>query len=411
MFRQRSRRSTFESLESRQLLAADITLKGDVLNIRGTNRHDVIDVQRVASGPDAGALQVTANNIQKLFNDNNTGLGTGTISQIVINGRRGSDEITIADNVYIPAVITGGRGSDVIRSGAGGDTIDGGRGNDTIVAGDGADSINGGRGSDYIEAGGANDTCVGGAGNDTILGNEDDDYIDGGKGDDQLDGLEGDDTCVGGSGNDLINGGRGKDELSGDAGNDELHGESGKDVLFGQLGNDILDGGDSDDHLDGGLGNDNVLGGAGNDQLKGGLGSDALDGQEGFNLLDNESESEILLNGLVTDLDREFFLNFAIGGPTSFAKYDLQNINGEVVEKLTVQARGLTGQSQFDLMVDGLAALQIPVDSNGDATIVYSTTPTGSEMPFPLSFPPVGTDTTVGGSGGLGGTITRKFVI
>ena len=447
MFRKRARRFTFEPLESRQLLAADISLKGDVLTIRGTNHNDLIDVARVASGPEAGMLQVSVNGQQKLFNDNPTGAGIGSISKIVIRGRDGNDQISIADNVYIPADITGNRGNDTIQGGAGNDLIRGGRGNDTLLGNDGSDSVDAGRGDDHIEAGAGADTCAGGAGNDTILGNEDADSIDGGRGDDQIDAGEGDDTCVGGVGNDLINGGDGKDTLNGDDGNDEIHGdraqdqcfggrgddmifggsqddlldggvgndnlygESGTDAVFGQLGDDHLDGGDNNDYLDGGLGNDNELGGAGDDELKGGLGNDALDGQEGNNLLDNEAETDILLNGVVVDLDREFFLNFASGGPDSFAKFDLQNKNGEVVEKLTVQAHGLIGQANFDLLVDGLAAVQVPVDSSGNASIVYSSAPTGSELPFPLSFPPIGNGTTVGGSNGLGGTIVRKWVL
>jgi Ca2+-binding RTX toxin-like protein len=411
MFRKRSRHFAFESLESRELLAADANLAGDVLNIRGTNRADVIDVQRLASGPDAGMVQVTLNGQQKLFSDNYTGSGIGSISQIAIRGRGGADQISIAGNIYIPAVITGNRGNDTIVSGAGNDMILGGRGSDTILGSDGVDSIDGGRGNDQIEAGGGSDTCVGGKGNDTILGNEDDDFLDGGRGRDLIEGGEGDDTCAGGVGNDFLNGGRGKDELNGDAGNDDLYGESGKDVLFGQLGNDRLDGGDSNDHLDGGLGNDNVLGGAGDDQLKGGLGIDALDGQEGLNLLDNELETEIVLNGLVVDLDREFLLDFAGAGPGSFAKFDLQNINGQVVEKLTVQAHGLAGQTSFDLLLDGQTAVQVPVDVNGDASVEYSSDPSGSQLAFPLNFPLLGSNSTVGGSSGLGGTVVRKFVI
>lgn len=446
MFRKRT--PAFESLESRQLLAADpIRLNGDVLNIRGTNRADILDVQRVASGPQAGMLQVTLNSEQKFFDDNNTGTGTGSISQIVVRGRNGNDEISIADNVHIPAVITGGRGNDSILSGAGNDIIRGGRGDDSILGNDGRDVIDGGRGADYIEAGEGADTCVGGSGNDTVFGNEDDDSIDGGRGDDYVEAGEGDDTCAGGSGNDFLNGGRGKDVLNGDAGNDEIHGErardecfggsgndaifggseddlvdggagndelwgeSGTDAIFGQLGNDLLEGGDNNDHLDGGLGNDNVMGGAGNDQLKGGLGDDTLDGQEGNNLLDNESESDILLNGIVADLDREFFLDFASGGPNSFAKFDLQNINGQVVEKLTVKANGFGGQADIDLVVDGLVAVQVPVDSNGDASVVYSSDPTGSELPFPLSFPPIGAGSTVGGDSQTSGTVVQKYVI
>src|SRR5262245_14279022 len=195
MFRKRARRPAFESLETRQLLAADsITLNGDVLHIRGTNRADFIDVQRVTSGPMTGMVQVTLNSEQKFFEYDYNGTGTGSITGVVINGRRGNDQISISDNVYFPAVINGGRGSDTIASGVGNDTIDGGRGNDTIVGSQGDDSILGGRGVDNIQAG------------------------------------EGNDTGAGGRGNDLLNGGDGDDALAGDAGNDEVQGEAGQDT-------------------------------------------------------------------------------------------------------------------------------------------------------------------------------------
>jgi Ca2+-binding RTX toxin-like protein len=410
MFRKRSRHCNFESLESRQLLAADISLKGDVLSIRGTGHADQIDIQRVASGADAGLLQVTVNGVQKLFNDNYTGSGIGTISKLAILGRGGSDHISIANDVYIPANIDGGGGNDTIQSGAGADIILGGGGIDTIFGNDGNDFIDGGSGNDQIEAGAGSDQCVGGKGNDNILGNEDDDFLDGGKGNDQLESGEGDDTCLGGKGNDFIYGGRGKDQLSGGVGNDQLHGETGQDVLFGELGSDVLDGGDSNDYLDGGLGNDNVLGGAGNDELKGGLGIDTLDGQDGNNLLDTDGEIDTLLNGIGVDLDREFYIDFATSAQASFAKFDIQNVNGQVVEKLTVEAHGLVGQSSFDLLIDGVA-VSVPVNSSGDASLAYSSEPVGAEMPFPLGAPPVKSGSTVGSSSGLQGTLLRRYVV
>jgi Ca2+-binding RTX toxin-like protein len=410
MFRNRSRSCAFESLETRRLMAADVKLNGDILNIRGTTHNDTIDVQRVASGPNSGMVQVTLNGKQTLFNDNFNG-STGSISRVVIRGRGGNDQISVAENVGFQAFITGGRGSDTISGGSGSDTIDGGRGSDNILGNDGDDSIIGGRGNDHIDAGGGNDNCTGSRGNDSLDGGDGKDTLNGDAGNDQIQGDKGQDQCFGGAGSDRVFGGSQDDLVDGGDGNDDLSGDSGKDVVFGQLGDDRLNGGDDNDHLDGGLGNDNVLGGAGDDQLKGGLGLDALDGQEGFNLLDNEPETEILLNGLVTDLDREFFLNFATGGPNSFAKFDLQNDHGQVVEKLTVQAHGLVGQSSFDLLVGGIAAVQVPVDSNGDAFVEYSSDPSGSQLPFPLSFPTLQGGPTIGASSGLAGTIVQKFVI
>ena len=75
---------------------------------------------------------------------------------------------------------------------------------------------------------------------------------------------------------------------------------------------------------------------------------------------------------------------------------------------------GLIGQTDFSLLVNGLPAIQIPVDANGDAFVEYSSDPTGTVLPFPLSFPLIGSSTALGGSsglGGLGGTVVRKFVI
>jgi Ca2+-binding RTX toxin-like protein len=411
MFSKRTRRPAFESLELRQLLAADIVLNGDVLTIHGTNRNDVIDVGRVDTGPDAGMLQVSMNGKQKLFNDNYTGTGNGSISKIVVLGRSGNDQISFANNVYIPALIIGGRGNDSILGGGGNDMISGGRGNDTILGNEGDDSVDGGRGDDHIDTGEGADTCTGGRGNDSLNGGRGKDTLTGDVGNDEIHGDRGQDECFGGKGDDRIFGGDQDDLIDGGVGNDDLSGEAGTDAIFGQLGNDHLDGGDNNDHLDGGLGNDQLLGGTGDDQLKGGLGSDTLDGQEGNNLLDNEPATDILLNGVVADLDREFYLNFATGGPGSFAQFDLQNINGQVVEKLTVQAHGLIGQTDFDLLVNGLAAAHVPVDSSGDASIVYSSDPTGSELPFPLSATPIGAGTTVAGSNGLGGTVVRNYVI
>src|SRR3954451_771970 len=63
MFRKPNRNLAFESLETRQLLAADIALNGDVLTIHGTSHNDQIDVERV----DSGMLQVSMNGKQKLF--------------------------------------------------------------------------------------------------------------------------------------------------------------------------------------------------------------------------------------------------------------------------------------------------------------------------------------------------------
>jgi Ca2+-binding RTX toxin-like protein len=448
MVSKRKRSLAFESLESRKLLSANsMTLSGGVLKIRGTNHADTIDVARATSGPNAGMVQVTLNGKQKFFNYDYTGSSTGSITGVIINGRGGNDQISIADNVYFPALIDGGRGNDTISSGVGNDVINGGRGNDSILGNLGDDTIVGGKGNDHLDGGEGSDKAAGGKGNDYLLGGAGNDDLAGDAGNDELHGDDDKDTCFGGKGDDLIFGGAHDDLLDGGIGNDECVGEEGNDTIFGQLGDDrlygqegndvisggagrdicdggmnkdalfgdagddMLAGGDENDHLDGGDGVDTVLGGAGDDQLKGGVGIDTLDGETGNNLLDNEAESDVMLNGLVTDLDREFRMEFGSGPLPTFAQFDLQNVNGEVVEKLTVEAHNLVGQTHFDLLVDGLPAVQVPVDSNGDGFLEYSTNPTGAELPFPLSFPPLGSGTSVGASSQPAGHIVQKYVI
>ena len=103
MFRKRNRNLTFESLESRKVLSANsIALTGDVIHIRGTNHADVISVERVTSGPNIDKVQVTLNNRQEFFDYDYNGTGTGSITGVIIQGRRGDDQITIADNVIFP---------------------------------------------------------------------------------------------------------------------------------------------------------------------------------------------------------------------------------------------------------------------------------------------------------------------
>ena len=96
-----------------------------------------------------------------------------------------------------------------------------------------------------------------------------------------------------------------------------------------------------------------------------------------------------MLNGLVADLD----LEFRAGGPNakgiSFAQLDIQNVNGQVVTKLTINSIGLgSNWEPADLIIDGVVAAQIPVNGwEGTASVTYSSDPTGTELPFPLGFP------------------------
>lgn len=201
------RRLSLESLENRQLMAANITatLSDGVLSVKGTPRNDVIIMRQIGNTLSIDGVSIN---------------GSGPITKIEVSGFAGNDVLRLDGN---------GVTNQSVRVAA---TIWDGDNNDLIVGGT------------------ANDQLVGGAGNDTIYG------------------MLGNDKLWGESGNDLLYGGAGNDELMGGIGDDELLGETGADTLFGQEGNDWLWGGSDDDYLDGGSGFDVAYGGAGYDTFR-----------------------------------------------------------------------------------------------------------------------------------------------
>ncbi|NET60527.1 MAG: hypothetical protein F6K47_31630 [Symploca sp. SIO2E6] len=123
-----------------------------------------------------------------------------------------------------------------------------------------------------------------------INGTVGDDILEGTPGIDKIVGFGGNDVIRGYEGHDFLFGGAGNDTLSGGQGHDFLLGETGNDLLYGDDGSDILLGGEGDDRLYGGDGSDILLGGEGNDNLIGGIGADYFDGGEGRDTVDFENE-------------------------------------------------------------------------------------------------------------------------
>ncbi|NET56420.1 MAG: calcium-binding protein [Symploca sp. SIO2E6] len=118
--------------------------------------------------------------------------------------------------------------------------------------------INGTAGDDILEGTPGINKILGFGGNDVLRGNEGHDFL------------------FGGVGNDTLSGGLGHDFLLGDTGNDRLYGDDGSDKLYGGAGNDLLGGGNGSDILVGGAGNDNLFGGTGADYFDGGEGIDTV---------------------------------------------------------------------------------------------------------------------------------------
>lgn len=220
----------------------------------------------------------------------------------------------------IGAVMTGGRGDDILTGNTGDDILEGGEGADTLVGGGGNDTyrFKAGFGHDSVdnidpnsassidrivfgEGIAAQQITVGRAGSDMTLHVTKDDsirllgYFAGTERKiDHLvfsDGTVWDQATIEArmvisgatSGNDVINGFDGNDVIHGLDGNDTIYGNGGDDQLFGDKGDDNLQGGAGNDQLDGGIGADTLYGGTGSDTyfLARGSGRDVISEHEG----------------------------------------------------------------------------------------------------------------------------------
>ena len=358
------RRLFVENLECRRLLAAD--LDGGVLTIDGTNKSDRISVSLVNTD-----VNVTLNKQTFTF------VATD-VTSIEINGGNGNDWISIDGGVSQDAIIDGG---------AGNDRITGGDGDDTILGDKGNDRLHGGGGNDTIVAGAGNDWAWGDLGDDVVHGNGGNDHLFGGFGLDQLFGDAGHDALAGNDDDDQLFGGAGHDRLRGGAGNDELFGEGGKDHLYGESGDDLLDGGDA---------NDKLWGGDGNDVIKGGAGADHLNGGAGDNLLDGDTGKNHFKNGFVVELDQELVatLTSATSAAVGVATYKHVIENGAVEVQLTIAVDNWPIDPVtpvpvvLDVTVSGQATPigQITVGVDGHGSVVFSTSPDGDQLSFPVPF-------------------------
>ena len=265
-----------------------------ILVITGSNRADAGDFARVDQFKNwitvtlrqTDAAGNVIHNESRLFRRNE-------VNSIIYSGNAGDDRFENHTNLLSSA--SGGNGKDFLQGGSFIDNLFGGAGRDTIYGGDGRDHLDGGTGSDLIDGQGGdddlfgkrgNDTLHGGAGGDRLFGGVGNDTMFGGAGNDKMLGESGNDRMYGdearltnfGGGNDNMDGGSGHDKLYGQSGNDTIKGGSGRDKLYGQIGNDTLKGGSGNDQLYGQSGRDRLFGNSGKDRLFGGYGDDYLNG-------------------------------------------------------------------------------------------------------------------------------------
>jgi Ca2+-binding RTX toxin-like protein len=198
-------RPQLESLESRQLMAADITASfaDGILAIEGTDGPDTIVVRN-----NYGVVTVDGTSLA---------VWASQVKGIAISGGGGDDGIWVSGGQHALNAVA---------------LVDAGAGNDVVVGGNGVNILAGGDGRDLIFGGMNRDMLLGGAGDDTLCGLAGDDLLSGGAGNDSLYGGDGHDAVFGDDGADWLYGGNGVDILHGGAGADALYGEASDDFLF-----------------------------------------------------------------------------------------------------------------------------------------------------------------------------------
>lgn len=238
----RTRRGSLalELLERRMLLHGQAILTDGVLRFDGD--------------ANANTMQVTLNEATQMIDvrldgDPAESFAVAQVQRLEVSGLDGNDNISIDDDLTIPASVNGGLGNDTIASGGGNDTIRGAEGNDFINAGLGDDSVLGGEGNDTIKGRGGADEIDGGNGDDSLAGTTGNDTLDGEAGSDFVVGRGDSDVCRGGAGDDVVNGdfqfgtirfAPSPDAILGGDGNDVLVSDGGTDTLTGGAGVDLF---------------------------------------------------------------------------------------------------------------------------------------------------------------------------
>jgi hypothetical protein len=288
MNRLSSNRLSIETLESREMMAADAVLVGGVLNITGTEQADRIVVSQVTTPIGLMTVNVTIQDIAT---------GNQLINKSFIN----SSVVSVKVDCF--------GGDDVAENNTNKpSTMYGDNGTDRLVGGSAVDTLFSGRIYDQVENTGS--TLIGNGGNDYLYGCDRNDVLEGGDGDDQLMGARGDDTLRGGANSDRLFGGLGRDTLFGDGGADTLYGkdslcgEDDPNIMYGGNGNDVIFGALGGDHLFGDSGFDTLHGGGGSDELWGGIEDDKLFGGDGNDYLYGEDGNDELHGNNGDDLCR-----------------------------------------------------------------------------------------------------------
>jgi Ca2+-binding RTX toxin-like protein len=156
-------------------VGSGVTVVGTELYlVGGKTSNDQVSIKPLGTSKTSGTgIQINAS----LNGQTDRASYTQAFTTIVVVGFGGSDHITSAATLTIPAVIvlangnnslTVGCGSDLVRAGNGNNTISLGQGSDTVAVGNGNNVVVGGSGNDKIGAGNGNNLLIGGLGHDTL---------------------------------------------------------------------------------------------------------------------------------------------------------------------------------------------------------------------------------------------------
>ena len=336
---------------------------------------------------------------------------------------------------FIPEVVNGTNGNDVLVGDEGTDTLNGLDGDDIMSWSEGADIFNGGAGTDCVSYAGASlgavvnlesghadgaavgdqfddienlvgsdhkDVLIGDAGANVIEGGLDKDRLEGGDGDDHLLGGDGNDTLVGGAGADILDGGENRDTVgyfdatqgvevslltgmtAGGAAGDTL---IGIEMLEGSYHDDTLEGDNSNNKLSGNSGDDTLHGLNGHDDLFGGDGDDHLDGGTGNDTLFGGGGNDVLIAGDGSDY---------LDGGDGFDWVDYRASTAQVtVNLLTGQGSDAAAGDTF-VSIENIYGSQYSDTLQGDASDNRIIGMEGDD----LLFGGAGNDTLEGGAGG-----------
>jgi Ca2+-binding RTX toxin-like protein len=255
--------------ETQQLMVyvQGIGANSNVITVVGSLTEDVVNILSLTGGRWRIGLHSMSANQNSIFEFSEA----DNFRRIEVFVGPGDDRVILPANFFIPSVISGGGGDDIIR---------------------------GGGGSDYLYGDGGADRLHGGTGNDRLYGN---------------------------AGNDLLFAGEGTDQLFGGSGDDRIWGQAGNDELFGDSGNDHIFGGAGEDLLSGGEGHDSLFGQLGNDLL--------MDGSSELNVFYGGAGADILLNGSTTvdsQALRKAINYWSLSGPTAQRAQSVQPELGQI---------------------------------------------------------------------------------